>query len=166
MGCQLGHVMKTFQRRENNPLPTLLIFDIFANAGGGADQAVGPTRVVRRQVVRAFKAYFKKITVVEAVIRRMSASEVVSDLDPLKIYESDPETFIAWLEISLASGVSKFINAGGHFADTIVAFRNSSEVIAAHAPEFCTSSGLNLLPGGKPSDQGDDLANDLFGNSH
>ena len=115
--------MKTMRRREHDDSPALLIFDIFANGGSGADQKVGPTRVVRRQIVRAFKAYFKNVVVVEAMLRKMNQPEITDKMDPLKVYTNDPETFIVWLEVSLGTAVDKLVNAGGHFADAIAAFR-------------------------------------------
>lgn len=161
VGCQLGHIMKTIRRRESDASPALLIFDIFANGGSGADQKVGPTRVVRRQIVRAFKAYFKNVVVVEAILRKMSVSEVTQNMDPLKVYANDPETFIVWLEVALGTQVDKLVNAGGHFADAIAAFRGGKGVLEILHPEFCNPAIVNWETG--ETIENDDLATALFG---
>jgi hypothetical protein len=161
VGCQLGHIMKTIRRRDSDNSPALLIFDIFANGGSGADQKVGPTRSVRRQIVRAFKAYFKNVIVVEAILRKMSVSEVTSNMDPLRVYANDPETFIVWLEVALGTAVDKLVNAGGHFADAIAAFRAGKGVLEILHPEFCNPSVVNWETG--ETVENDDLAEALFG---
>ena len=161
VGCQLGHIIKTIRRRETDANPALLIFDIFANEGGGADRKVGPTRVVRRQIVRAFKAYFKNIVVVEAAIKKMTNDEITSNMDPMKIYQNDKETFIVWLEVALGANVKQLVNAGGHFAEAIATFRDAKGVLEVLHPEFCNPVEINWETG--QTIENDDLANALFG---
>ena len=163
VGCQLGHIMKALKKRETSKEGgALLIFDIFANNGLGADRNVGPTRVVRRQVVRAFKSYFKVIVVVEALLRKASPDEITEHMDPMQIYRKDPETFIVWLEVALGTKVSKFINAGGHFAEAIASFRGEKDVIEILHPEFCNPSTVNWETG-ETVDNDDEMANAIFG---
>jgi hypothetical protein len=161
VGCQLGHIMKTLRRKDTESSATLLIFDIFANNGGGADRNVGPTRVVRRQIVRAFKTYFKNVVVVESLLRKLSAAEITKNMDPLQIYKNDPETFIVWLEMALGKKVESFVNAGGHFADAIAEFRSNKGILEVLHPEFCNPASVNWETG--ETVENDDLAKSLFG---
>lgn len=161
VGCQLGHIMKALKKREKKGSGALLIFDIFANNGLGADRTVGPTRVVRRQVVRAFKSFFKNIVVVEAMLKKMSPDDLTKNMDPNQIYSKDAETFIVWLEVALGTRVEKFINAGGHFADSIASFRGDKDVIEILHPEFCNPAIVNWETG--ETIENDDMADAIFG---
>jgi len=116
VGCQLGHLFNQINIEELQNQTIVLIFDIFANDGLGADRKVGPSRVVKRQIVRSFRNHFKDVLVMENLLSKMSPSEKVL-IDPLKLHITDKETFISWVEVAVGYQAGLLINGGGHFSE-------------------------------------------------
>ena len=176
IGCQLSHALAEIDREyswiKKNKAPVLLIFDIFANDGLGADRKVGPTRVVKRQVVRAFKHHYRNVLVVEMLLQHLTDEERLA-LDPLGLLRSDKETFISWIEVALGYNMKLLVDAGGHFSEVIQELRGSSQpTLHIEHPHYCFPEELEVQAhwkrhkqkewtSGDQADQ-DDLAGKLY----
>ena len=117
VGCQLGHLVRSLNRKSADDTPVALFFDIFANKGLGSGRdvmdgiEVGPTKNVRKLVVRAMKKVLKKVVVVEAMLQKMDPQSL-QRADPNGIVFKDRQTFITWVEVAIGYGARRLVHAG------------------------------------------------------
>ena len=72
---------------------------------------VGPTKNVRKLVVRAMRKILKKVVIVEVMLQKMDANSL-QRADPMGIVLKDRQTFITWVEVSIGSGARRLVHAG------------------------------------------------------
>ena len=143
VGCQLGHLVRSLNRKSNDNTPVALLFDIFANQGLGSGREVtdgievGPTKNVRKLVVRALKKILKKVVIVEAMLQKMDASSI-QKADPMGIINTDRQTFITWVEVSIAFDARRLVHAGNIEFDIIYSPRSYLFLLApVYRRSFC-----------------------------
>lgn len=172
VGCQLGHLVRSLNRKASDDSPVALFFDIFANKGQGSGRdvmdgiEVGPTKNVRKLVVRAMRKILKKVVIVEVMLQKMDANSL-QRADPMGIVLKDRQTFITWVEVSIGSGARRLVHAGGHFAELLAEFRNGIEVTDVYQPSYCSNSSFHEDKLGQSDDdplekENDDLITILF----
>ena len=175
VGCQLGHLVKTMNRKKSDESPVALLFDIFANRGRGeldeANHEVGPTMNVRKQIVRALRRVFKKVIVVERLLQSMKRADFAI-ADPLGLVYLDRATFISWIEVAIGVNAKRLVHAGGHFAEVLAEFRNGADVMDVYHPIYCSNSSAdasNENEGGGDvyiEGESDDLVKILYDKDH
>lgn len=158
-GCQVAHIVNSLINGQMTKVidetPVVLIFDIFAHGGQGADMKVGPTKIVKKEVIRTFKSMLKSIVVIEAIHHKLQ-QEFFTKLDPNNIAGADKENFMVWLEIAVGVEVENLVDAGGHFAATISDFRMNKGVSKVKPADYCSPSMVDAK--GQPIKQ-DDIPN-------
>jgi hypothetical protein len=92
VGCQVAHIVNSIKEKIDET-PVVLIFDVFAHAGQGADAKVGPTKIVKKEIIRTFKSMLKTIVVVEAIRHKLQQDFFVK-VDPNNIAGGDKDTFM------------------------------------------------------------------------
>jgi hypothetical protein len=144
-----------------------LMLDIFSNKGlgyaGKDSQEVGPSRIVRREVVKTFmKAFNKNIMVVEVALQKVKKQDLAI-MDPLGILLHDRPTFVTWIEVAIGYSAQQLVHAGGHFAEIVAEFRDGDQVIDIYPPTHCFNKTANIdeeqISAGAPTD---DVAHHLF----
>ena len=159
VGCQVAHIVNSLTSGQMTKVidetPVVLIFDIFAHGGQGADVKVGPTKIVKKEVIRTFRSMLKSIVVIEAIHHKLQ-QEFFTKLDPNNIAGTDKETFMVWLEIAVGVEVDNLVDAGGHFAATISDFRMNKGVSKVKPADYCSPSMVDAK--GQPIKQ-DDIPN-------
>ena len=113
----MGNIVLKINENTNSTKSTVaLIFDIFEYNGIGAegiqDFEVGPTRNVRRQMVKSLKTVYNKLVIVEAMLRKISREDL-QVADPLGLLHLDRPSFISWLEVAIAYSANLLVHAGG-----------------------------------------------------
>ena len=79
---------------------------------------VGPTKIVKKEVIRTFRAMLKSIVVVEAIHHKLQ-QDFFTKVDPNNIAGADKETFMVWLEIAVGVEVDNLVDAGGHLNEVL-----------------------------------------------
>ena len=108
-GCQVVTLINQLSSYYNKNI--MLIFDIFANDGQGADTDLGPSPAVRRGIVQHFQDSFNFVLVMAGVKKRIGGS-MLDDLDPHYLTVPDRNGFMAWLDISMGAQIDTYIHAG------------------------------------------------------
>lgn len=167
IGCQLENIISDIKDRKLDTTYVALMLDIFSNKGlgynGKESQEIGPSRIVRREVVKTFmKAFSKNIMVVEVALQRVKKQDLTI-IDPLGISFHDRSTFITWIEVAIGYSAQQLVHAGGHFAELVAEFRDGDEVIDIYPPTYCFNRTENIdeekIAEGSPTD---DVVHHLF----
>ena len=139
LGCQTDFLLRHMSQFKGQVM--VLMFDIFAGDGFGADVGAGygPTQLLRRNVAQSMKDFSSKSVVF--VHEQKKNMNFLNQIDPKQYHldHEDREVLLAWLEIAAGALVPSFVNAGGHFADAITILRDGKGVIMIPEAKHCLS---------------------------
>lgn len=149
-GCQTDYLIRQLKPYHNNPV--ILMLDIFASSGYGADVGIdiGPTQNLRRDIVQSIKQNVRSTIVLSHL--QAKSQTLLNAVDPMSYHNHFREMFLTWLEIAVGVQVPHFINAGGHFADAISILRGYRDVTVLPEPKHCLSEYYDVVKDEKTDD--------------